>query len=179
MNISRKAINETKSFIDRIFSNSKNFELPVNINQIIKEEGVELVNYTFDEDISGVLVLNGSQSTIGVNQSHSEVRKRFTMAHELGHYILHRDQGSSMFMDKVLYRKASNNYSPKDGKMEREANFFAANLLMPEAAIHSFIDRNHIDFYEDSDIQDMATEFGVSSSAMTYRLINLGLVDYR
>lgn len=177
MSISKKTINETMSFIERVFSNSNDFELPVNINQIIKEEGVELVNYTFDEDISGVLVLNGSQSTIGVNQSHSEVRKRFTMAHELGHYILHRDEGSSMFMDKVLYRKTSNNYSPKDEKLEREANFFAANLLMPKSVIDSYIEENHVDFYEDSHIQKMAEEFGVSASAMTFRLINLGIVD--
>jgi Zn-dependent peptidase ImmA (M78 family) len=158
MAISKKVVNDTRSFINNV-----------------KALKIDLVYYTFDEDISGVLVLNGSHSTIGVNQGHSEVRKRFTIAHELGHYVLHKDQGS-MFMDKVLFRKNSEEYSVRDGKLEKEANYFAANILMPENIVKDYIEKNDIDFYEDLDIQKMAKAFGVSSSAMTYRLINLGVI---
>lgn len=175
MAISKKVINETKSFIENIFSNNSDLKLPINIQCIIKKLKIDLVNYTFDDDISGVLVLNDSHPTIGINQAHSEVRKRFTIAHELGHYVLHKDQGS-MFMDKVLYRKSSDGYTIKDERLEREANYFAANLLMPANIVKNYIETNDLDFYEDSNIQKMAKDFGVSSSAMTYRLINLGLI---
>jgi Zn-dependent peptidase ImmA (M78 family) len=81
-----------------------------------------------------------------------------------------------MFMDKVLFRKNSEEYSVRDGKLEKEANYFAANILMPENIVKDYIEKNDIDFYEDLDIQKMAKAFGVSSSAMTYRLINLGVI---
>ncbi|WP_118194305.1 ImmA/IrrE family metallo-endopeptidase [Albibacterium indicum] len=178
MAISQKADSITKSFINEVFSNKSNLDLPINIESVVKSLGIDLVNYTFDDDISGVLVLNDPQPTIGVNQAHSKVRKRFTIAHELGHYILHKDQGN-MFMDKVLFRKSSEGYTVKDEKLEREANHFAANLLMPADLIKGYLAKNEIDFYEDSDIKRMAEDFGVSSSAMTYRLINLRLVDFR
>jgi Zn-dependent peptidase ImmA (M78 family) len=64
----------------------------------------------------------------------------------------------------------------RDGKLEKEANYFAANILMPENIVKDYIEKNDIDFYEDLDIQKMAKAFGVSSSAMTYRLINLGVI---
>lgn len=178
MAISKKVINDTASFINSIFSNNSEVDVPVKIDNIVKGLNIDLVNYTFDEDISGVLVLNDSHSTIGINQAHSEVRKRFTIAHELGHFVLHKDQGN-MFVDKVLYRKSFEGYTVKDERLEREANYFAANILMPANVINRYIETNNIDFYEDSDLQKMAKAFGVSSSAMTYRLINLGLIDYK
>jgi len=181
MAISKKTIGETKSFMSNIFSKDSMVELPVNIENIIKEQKIDLVNYTFDDDISGVLLLNDNHPVIGINQGHSEVRKRFTIAHELGHFILHKDNGNELFMDKMLFRRASTDYSEKDLRLEAEANYFAANLLMPESAIKEYIDKEYIDnnrvvdFYEDDDIDRMAKAFLVSSSAMNYRLINLGL----
>ncbi|NGM62691.1 ImmA/IrrE family metallo-endopeptidase [Sphingobacterium sp. SGG-5] len=177
MAISKKVVNDTISFINNIFSNNSEIDLPVEIENIVKVLKIDLVYYTFEEEISGVLVLNGSHSTIGVNQGHSGVRKRFTIAHELGHYILHKDQGS-MFMDKVLYRKNSDDYNVKDEKLEREANYFAANLLMPEKAVRKLFAKSKNDFYDDSNIQDLAEKFEVSNSAMTYRLVNLGLIEF-
>lgn len=180
MAISKKVMNDTESFINSIFSNNSEIDLPIKIESIVKDLNIDLVKYTFDDDISGVLVLSGSQPTIGINHNHSEVRKRFTIAHELGHYILHRDKGNVMFMDKVLYRKNSEEYNVKDERLEKEANYFAANLLMPEAAVRKwFAKSEQTDFYEDSNIKNLAEKFKVSSSAMTYRLINLGLIDFR
>nr|WP_315394811.1 ImmA/IrrE family metallo-endopeptidase [uncultured Sphingobacterium sp.] len=178
MAISKKILNDTKSFINEVFSDNSEIELPVKIEHIIKKMKIDLVNYTFDDEISGVLVLNDNQSTIGINQSHSDVRKRFTMAHELGHFVLHKDKGN-MFMDKVLFRKSSQEYSSQDVQLEKEANYFAANILMPEKAVRMQFANSLNDFYDDSNIQNLAEKFKVSSSAMTYRLINLGLIDIK
>jgi len=178
MAISQKVATETKKFVNEYLSNISIDDLPINIDILVKKLRIDLVNYTFDDDISGVLVLNESQPTIGVNQGHSEVRRRFTIAHELGHFILHKDQGT-MFMDKILFRKNSEKYSSKDEKLEKEANYFAANVLMPENAVRDLFSESIIDFYDDEDIRTLASKFKVSSSAMTYRLINLGLIDYK
>ena len=100
------------------------------------------------------------------------------MAHELGHFVLHKDKGN-MFMDKVLFRKSSQEYSSQDVQLEKEANYFAANILMPEKAVRMQFANSLNDFYDDSNIQNLAEKFKVSSSAMTYRLINLGLIDIK
>lgn len=178
MSISKKVISDTRSFVDNIFSDNDEIRLPVDIENIIDKLKIDLVNYTFEDDISGVLVLNEGQPTIGVNQGHSEVRRRFTIAHELGHFVLHKGKGE-MFMDKVLFRKSSQEYNVRDEKMEKEANYFAANILMPEKVVRKLFAASISDFYDDSTIQDLAKKFKVSSSAMTYRLINLGLIDLK
>ncbi|MDA3616684.1 ImmA/IrrE family metallo-endopeptidase [Polluticaenibacter yanchengensis] len=173
MSITTKVKNETKNFISNYITPNKN-GYAIDIEKITKDLGINLVQYMFDEDISGVLVTKDKISTIGVNQAHSEVRRRFTIAHELGHYILHRNEGN-MFMDKILFRK-STDYKEKDLKLEIEANYFAANVLMPEEDIFEYITENNIDFHEDDEVRQLAKVFKVSSWAMTYRLINLGLV---
>lgn len=177
MDASRKAFKETKIFVDKLFINFSEDDLPVKIESIVRDQQIDLVYYTFDDDISGVLVLNDNQTTIGVNQGHPDVRRRFTIAHELGHFVLHKDQGK-MFMDKILFRKSSNDYSEKQEQLEKEANNFAANILMPEKIVKKLFSESIKDFYDDSSIQNLAERFGVSASAMTYRLINLGLIDF-
>jgi Zn-dependent peptidase ImmA (M78 family) len=62
---------------------------------------------------------------ISVNQNHSPTRQRFTLAHEIAHYILHRDKIGDGIIDDALYR------SNRGDSIEREANFFAATILMP------------------------------------------------
>ncbi|RKF32293.1 hypothetical protein BCY89_13935 [Sphingobacterium siyangense] len=177
MGPSKKALKETKMFVDNLFINFNENDLPVKIEDIVKEQQIDLVYYTFEDDISGVLVLNDDSTTIGVNQGQHNVRRRFTIAHELGHFILHKDQGK-MFMDKILFRKNSNQYSEKQEQLEKEANNFAANILMPEKIVKKLFSESIKDFYDDLSIQKLAERFEVSASAMTYRLINLGLIDF-
>lgn len=52
--------------------------------------GFRVVAYLLENEISGLLVINPSGTTIAYNQVESRVRRRFTVAHELGHFILHR-----------------------------------------------------------------------------------------
>lgn len=100
-------------------------------------------------------VVNGTP-VIGVNHKHPRNRQRFTIAHELGHYFLHRHYGT--FTDQYLYRD--------DGKDEREldANRFASDLLMPADRFAQLYEQNGYD------LRSVAEAFGVSEEAAEYRL---------
>lgn len=173
MSISKTIIDITREYID---TNSFLFEsLPINLGELIRKEGISVINYPFEDDISGVLVIEEDNVTIGVNKKSSNVRKRFTLAHELGHFKLHT-QKSKMFMDNVFFRKKSEGYTSKEEKIEKEANYFAANILMPEHLVRKEIAELKCDLHDDATIASLANKFEVSSSAMTFRLINLGLI---
>ncbi|RLJ31173.1 uncharacterized protein DUF955 [Chryseobacterium sp. 7] len=173
MSISKSIIDITREYID---TNSFLFEsLPINLEELIGKEGISVINYPFEDDISGVLVIEEDNVTIGVNKKSSNVRKRFTLAHELGHFKLHT-QKSKMFMDNVFFRKKSEGYTSKEEKIEKEANYFAANILMPEHLVRKEIVGLKCDLHDDATIASLANKFEVSSSAMTFRLINLGLI---
>lgn len=173
MSISKSVIDKTKSYID---SNSLLFEkYPVDLEKLLSVQNIKLKDYPFEEDISGVLNINESGATIGYNSSLKKERRRFTIAHELGHFVLHNDE-PKVFMDKVFFRKNSGGYTSKEEKIEKEANYFAASILMPENIIRKEISNVECDLHDDSTISQMARKFGVSSSAMLYRLINLNIL---
>ena len=68
-----------------------------------------------------------------VNANHHPTRQRFTLAHELAHYILHRNKHSE-FVDNTYFRSIDS-----ENPMEYEANAFAGVLLMPESDMKYFI----------------------------------------
>ncbi|WP_237673676.1 ImmA/IrrE family metallo-endopeptidase [Vreelandella profundi] len=97
------------------------------------------------------------------NKSEVNSRQRFTQAHELGHVVLgHVRNGSSP--------KRDNNFAVRtNDKEEIEANQFAAELLMPEEYVRTAVKREF-------NINKLASLFDVSTTAMHYRLKNLGLL---
>jgi Zn-dependent peptidase ImmA (M78 family) len=117
------------------------------------------------EAVSGALVKRpGADPSILLNAEDSKNRKRFTCAHELGHFIRRTDEPEQY--EYVDYRDQLSS-TGKDAE-EKFANRFAANLLMPEFLVKAFHDEQLPEFR-------MAKKFGVSQEAMHYRLENLGL----
>lgn len=153
----------------------------VGVEEVARHLSLSLQPSLMEDETSGMLVVKNGKAAIGFNHSHSEVRKRFTIAHEIGHYVLHHQKDGlveNLFFDKGLkvYRRTDTSaYDNSDFKRETEANAFAANLLMPEFMIKSEVEK--YDSLSDEDIQELADEFKVSSIAMTYRLKNLGIVS--
>lgn len=96
--------------------------------------------------------------SIVVNANHSRVRKRFTAAHEVAHFLLHRDRISNRLRDDKMYR------SSLGTTKEREANQLAADLLMPRRAIGQF----HAAGIRST--EELAEKFNVSIEAMKRRL---------
>lgn len=138
---------------------------PVPIYKIIEDIGLDLQFRPLADEISGWIERrpNGAYAIV-VNAFHSTPRQRFTAAHELGHYIYHRDLLGEGVGDSRAYRAAA---TPLPNPMirpihERQANSFAANVLMPKHALASIS--------PNADVAELARQFGVSEAAMRIRL---------
>jgi Zn-dependent peptidase ImmA (M78 family) len=106
---------------------------PVPVDRIAFELGVPVLRASLPDNISGAIQKDGEGYKIVVNRNHSLTRQRFTVAHEIGHYIYHRDLLGAGTGDTRAYRAEGTDFpNPKITPLqERQANTFAANLLMP------------------------------------------------
>lgn len=138
------------------------YDIPVNIEDVAEFLGIEVIRELMEDDISGYLEYRDGAWVAGVNALHHPNRQRFTIAHEIAHYILHRDP-SIKFIDQTFARRSVAGDEP-----EREADELAADLLMPEDRINSEIQNGN------TSLTTLATLFQVSSLAMRYRVQNLG-----
>jgi Zn-dependent peptidase ImmA (M78 family) len=142
---------------------------PVRIERIAKDLGVELRSGDLG-DVSGVLVRQGDSAIIGTNGTQSAQRQRFTIAHELGHFLLH--EGITNHVDRsyrVNFRSAES--SQATNVEEIEANYFAASILMPKHMLDAMSAEEALD--NDTLLADLARRFQVSRLAMSLRLANL------
>ncbi len=147
--------------------------------KICEELNIALFSVRFkDDSLSGVLHKDDDKWSILINETDSPRRKMFTIAHELGHYFSLKDgklskdlfDESGFHEDRAIFTRPTDteSLSASAEKAEAEANFIAANLLMPEKLVKA-------SFEGKKNIEEMAEEFGVSESAMGFRLLNLGL----
>ncbi len=103
---------------------------PVPVERLARLKGCRVVKYDI-KDISGVLFRSADDVLIGVNSKHPPQRQRFTIAHELGHFLLH--DGEAVHYDKDYRVSLRSDLSSAGTDIEEiEANFFAASLLMPD-----------------------------------------------
>jgi Zn-dependent peptidase ImmA (M78 family) len=136
-------------------------ELPVPVEAIATDQ---LGLHVSEADLNGVSgLLYPVRRHIVLNQAESLPRKRFTLAHELGHWICQCQDGQAV---EVYCRAEDVTLDPDARAVEREANVFAAELLMPESAVR--------DAWT-GDADACAASFGVSGEAMRWRLYSFGL----
>ena len=149
------------------------------IEKIIHAYNIRLVRDKLSSDVSGASMTkdDGTQMIV-VNNSkkQSYERKRFTMAHELGHLLLKHGTPLNINRYSVLFRDSST--SEGSDWREVEANYFAASLLMPKDILESEIDKlkngSKSPSITEGNVESLANIFGVSSIAMSIRLSNLG-----
>lgn len=156
------------------------------------------------EPLAGFIYANTKFGAIFVEQSDPLVRRRFSAAHELGHYLLHfrplfahgsADQPALLEAMEATPRVEAEpepdelpagtitltrptdatDLAPAFERMEREANQFAGELLMPAAVIRGFAECNASVFQGEDLVWRLSTEMLVSRAAMRWRLRNLGL----
>jgi Zn-dependent peptidase ImmA (M78 family) len=139
-------------------------EPPIDLLKVAASMGVKVYNARFsDPNVSGIVTTDpthnpapvepGSNATVFVNIDHPVTRRHFTVAHELGHIAL-KHMGAG-----IAYRAIGHPYNTKQ---EREANAFAAGLLMPAKP---FVEA----LYRQLDVAKVALTFGVSVEAATIR----------
>lgn len=140
---------------------------PVSLEQICNKLGFKIVPYEFPSSMSALFIIEEGLRAIGVNKNHSIVRQRFSVAHELGHFVSGHEDFSH---DNVAHIDREKKYLNRFHRMEEEADEFAAELLMPEFLLkHDFALLN-------GDIENIAKKYNVSQQAMTIQLINLNLL---
>lgn len=141
--------------------------MPVRVFDLVRDLGMDFERRPMADHISGAIERAGSDRyRVVVNSNQSATRQRFTAGHEIGHFIYHRDLLGQGVGDTLAYR-ADGSDCPNPAIRpvhERQANSFAANLLMP---------RDWVVRYKDMGVTDpeqLALNFGVSEQAMRIRL---------
>lgn len=145
------------------------YTVPVDPIKLAESLNVEVYETNFkDENLSGVISKDENKVVILTALNECYNRTRFTVAHELGHLMLHMSER------QVIEEYHRGN---KKSKQEVEANAFAAALLMPIDLIKSYfeeLDKTNLSDYRKISI--LSEIFKVSESAVMYRMINLGLI---
>lgn len=131
MNVSRewKSLSGTQREILSRYHN----DFPVPVGAIAKEFGIRVVKSTMPGSISGEIRDVDGCVTIKVNRHDVKERQRFTIAHEIAHFLLHRDRLENGIKDDVLYR------SRLSDELELEANRLAADIIMPYSLINKYL----------------------------------------
>lgn len=163
------ARNEAKKIWEKYINNDQ----ATDVESIARAEGLKIHKGKLEEGVSGILVVDKGNSVIFVNESEIPTRQRFTIAHEIGHFLLHKPEG--VHVDKsfsVAFRNLRS--SSGEESQEIEANQFAAELLMPSTIIEKKYTKGVS--ISDKDVETLADFFQVSQQAMTIRLTSLGYI---
>lgn len=169
--------NDIEHAARKLLENNDILRAPIPVEGVARSLGIDVRYSAGSEDVSGALIRNDGSVVIAVNSAQHENRQRFTIAHEIGHFLLHR--GTKVHFDedfRINYRNAASSEATKLDEIE--ANAFAAALLMPEA----FLKRDWLKLSpEDASVSDairsLAFRYKVSSKAMELRLVNLGFIS--
>lgn len=156
-------------------------EYPVGIIGLCQKHDIQVFEERLPENVSGFIVAGANHmpedlfedfskynadNLIVVNSSDSAQRRRFTIAHELAHYVLHREEDEPLY----AHRDAGQHSS-----IETEANLFASNILMPEELVKDALRDlgKYIPF--SIKVQCISRDFAVSTEAASIRLNQLGI----
>jgi len=146
---------------------------PVPVRKIARGCGARIVKISDDDDMDGFLYREKGDIVIGVNKDQAPVRQRFTIAHELGHLLLH--ENSAVHIDRGFQVRLRNGLSAQGVNIdEMEANRFAAELLMPLDFLREDLESKFFDFAGDEGFYELSRRYGVSTQAITIRLNGLG-----
>lgn len=140
-----------------------------------KRMGYKLLRYPLGENADlGFVIKKDDDIVIFTNSCSRLSREIFTLAHEIGHVILHFNGARSFIDDSVTINGRSTD------EKEQEANYFAACLLMPAEDVHRFVDLEIQGFRESGlsamDIARIMSEFNVSFDMALNRLESLGMI---
>lgn len=146
----------------------------VDVEALARTLGIEVKRYAYRKDISGTLQLYGRDWVIGINDADTMNRQRFTIAHEIGHYVMHRDlvmrrEGLPGVADDHRYRQPiiEGNTNPfVTADHERQATVIAIRILMGTDKMRRLI-------AEGLSVFQIADRIGCSAKAVAIRLETL------
>ena len=153
---------EQRAVLDKYLS-----EYPVKLGHLARELGVAIKVSSLRMGVSGQITNENGQYIIRVNRHEARERQRFTIAHELAHFLLHReiiDSSADGITDTVLYRSGAPEH------IEYEANRLAADIVMPISLVEKQLAEEFSGVVTEVTIENLAAEFQVSKAAMEIRL---------
>lgn len=148
--------NYTESMLLNVFNE---LAAPIQMERLISRYKITVSLENLVHEEYGAIKIDENSAIMLINKNDSITRQRFTMAHELGHFISYKLQGKTG--RRIDYRNG-NSSSGKDLE-EVFANKFAAAILMPKSLLLKALEIT-------GDIKSLASIFNVSAEAMTYRL---------
>lgn len=166
-----------RAIVDSILDQDGLRTLPIDINKIAKLANAVVSVDELEEGLSGFAFQKDSTRFIGISSGDGRLRRRFTLAHELGHIFLHKSD--PLLYDVGLMMLRDDHSSDGTDIKEIEANRFAAELLMPEDEVRKDMkNAQGIDFLsEDKEtklyVSSLAKKYDVSPKAMSVRLATL------
>jgi Zn-dependent peptidase ImmA (M78 family) len=165
------------AMVETLLAENGIIEAPVPVPQIAKAQGARIYVDSLEGDLSGFLFRDNDQAVIGVNTQHHPNRQNFTIAHELGHLLLHDQE--QLHVDREFRVRLRNDVSSQGTEeAEREANFFAASLLMPKDFLEADLaNEEYVDLLDDVFLHGLARKYGVSTQALVNRLKNLRYIQ--
>ena len=177
MKIRRKYI---RGLVEQLLAKFSVSRAPVPVEKFAMSLGAKVCRTPADDDdLSGFMYRDRQAGTcvIGVNGAHPFNRQRFTIGHELGHFLLHDQDG--VHVDRRFQVKMRNRASSEGTDIEElEANLFAAEVLMPASLLEGDLERIDIVDLEDEEVvAKLAHRYKVSTQAMTFRLAYLGYLQ--
>jgi Zn-dependent peptidase ImmA (M78 family) len=159
---------EAASEARRILFEHAGGKTPVDPFSIAAALRIDVVEERLDPDVSGILELRKEgRALIFLNRADGSRRKRFTCAHEIGHYVRHLVNDSDL--EHIYYRDEA--ASKGVDEEERFANAFAASLLMPDYLVEQRMAVGEGEW-------EMADFFNVSEAALVNRLKTLGMYRF-
>lgn len=138
-------------------------DLPIEVTPLANRLGIRVFRAPWPDSISGKIQRDSERGgasgfAIFVNKDHPSVRRRFTIAHEIAHYVLHERKIGDGIFDDAMYR------SGLPHTEEVQANALAADILMPRSKVNAML------AMYGNDIEKLAEIFWVSEQAMSIRL---------
>lgn len=146
--------NQARMLVNQVF--------PIDPILIAKAMGLEVFTTALPRNVSGKVLYK--EKKILIEQTDLITRQIFSVAVQIGHYVLHNDETSHTSL------RATTTSQGNDIK-EKEANYFATNLLMPKDEVLHLVGLNFV-------VDSMASYFGVSTTTMQYHLKDLGVSVY-
>lgn len=138
---------------------------PVPLGKIAKSLGIQVFLSKLESGISGLIRKEEGKFVIKINMYEARSRQRFTLAHELAHFLLHQDilNKDEEIRDTIMYRSGNSD------KIEYDANRLAAEILMPDDKAKNDLDWLRNNMSEDN-FDMIASKWEVSNLTLRIKL---------
>ncbi len=140
-------------------------DTPIDLDKVAASLGFVIERFPFPDKLKGRVIIDDGLKVIGVNENHPKTLQRFTIAHELGHYLNGHEHFEKTFI------KDETRFYDSYFQQEKEADAFAAELLMPKSILEKDLAEHGLD------IEKLKEKYQVSEQALWIRLTTLRLAE--